>query len=184
MSNDFWASTFEIPCSVFDIRHSTQMDPANKNELPGSVPLITFENITIRVRDQFILAGTSWTLKNNQHWAVIGPNGAGKSSFVRAIAGELPVVQGKITYHAGKSFRRRICYVSFELQQRLIASEEARDESRYFSGKLNNMTTARDLICTSQSGVEGRRTGLQTPKRGNSREASPQNRLYRWRPNV
>jgi molybdate transport system ATP-binding protein len=128
-----------------------------KHGIRGSVPLITLENITIRVRDQFILAGTNWTLKKNQHWAVIGPNGAGKSSFVRAIAGELPVVQGKIIFHAGKSFRRRICYVSFELQQRLIASEEARDESRYFSGRLNDVTTARDLICASKYGIEPRR---------------------------
>jgi molybdate transport system ATP-binding protein len=114
-------------------------------------PVITLDNITIRIRDRFILADTSWVLKKNQHWAIIGPNGAGKSSFVRAIAGELPVVRGKITFHAGKSFRRNICYVSFELQQRLIAREEARDESRYYSGNLNDMTTARDLICGDRS---------------------------------
>ena len=122
----------------------------------GSAPLITLDNITIRIRDKFILADTSWVLKKNQHWAIIGPNGAGKSSFVRAIAGELPVVQGKMTFHAGKSFRRNICYVSFELQQRLIASEEARDESRYFSGNLNDMTTARDLICGDQPNKDHR----------------------------
>jgi molybdate transport system ATP-binding protein len=112
-----------------------------------SQPIITLDHITIRIRDTFILADTSWVLKKNQHWAIIGPNGAGKSSFVRALAGELPVVRGKIAFHAGKSFRRRICYVSFELQQRLIAREEARDESRYFSGRFNDITTARDLIC-------------------------------------
>ncbi len=112
--------------------------------------IITLDNITIRIRDQFILAGTHWVLKKNQHWAVIGPNGAGKSSFVRALAGELPFVRGKTTFHAGKAFRRNICYVSFELQQRLIAREEARDEARYFSGILNDIATARDLICGAQ----------------------------------
>ena len=112
--------------------------------------IITLDNITIRIRDQFILAGTHWVLKKNQHWAVIGPNGAGKSSFVRALAGELPFVRGKTTFHAGKSFRRKICYVSFELQQRLIAREEARDEARYFSGSLNDIATARDLIYGAQ----------------------------------
>ena len=69
-----------------------------------SRPIITLDHITIRIRDKFILADTSWVLKKNQHWAIIGPNGAGKSSFVRAIAGELPVVQGKMTFHAGKLF--------------------------------------------------------------------------------
>ncbi|MBW2411128.1 MAG: ATP-binding cassette domain-containing protein, partial [Deltaproteobacteria bacterium] len=109
-----------------------------------SAPVITFDNITVRIRDRFLLEGTSWVLKKNQHWAIIGPNGAGKSSLVRALAGELPIVQGKMNFHSGKSFRRRLCYVSFELQQRLIASEEARDESRYFSGSLNDIVTARD----------------------------------------
>ena len=54
-------------------------------------PIITLDNITIRIRDKLILANTSWLIKKNQHWAIIGPNGAGKSSFVRAIVGELPV---------------------------------------------------------------------------------------------
>jgi molybdate transport system ATP-binding protein len=112
-------------------------------------PVITLDHITIRIRDKFILADTSWVIKKNQHWAIIGPNGAGKSSLVRAIVGELPVVRGKITSQAGKSFRRRIRYVSFELHQRLIANEEARDEARYFSGRLNEVSTARDLICSS-----------------------------------
>ena len=112
--------------------------------------LITLDNITIRIRDKFLLAGTSWVLKKNQHWAIIGPNGAGKTSFVRALASELPVVQGKLKFHAETSFRRNLCYVSFELQQRLIASEEARDESRYFSGSLNDIATARELICGTQ----------------------------------
>ncbi len=121
-----------------------------------SAPIITLDSITIRIRDKYILAGTSWVLKKNQHWAIIGPNGAGKSSFVRALAGELPVVQGKITFHAGKSYRCNIGYVSFELQQRLIASEEARDESRYFAGSLNDIATARDLICGTRPDIDSR----------------------------
>jgi molybdate transport system ATP-binding protein len=112
-------------------------------------PVITLDHITIRIRDKFILADTSWVIKKNQHWAIIGPNGAGKSSLVRAILGELPVVRGKIAFQDGKLFRRRIRYVSFELHQRLIAKEEARDEARYFSGRLNEISTARDLICSS-----------------------------------
>jgi molybdate transport system ATP-binding protein len=132
------------------------MDPDIKHAVRGSAPLITLDNITVRIRDRRILANTRWVLRKNQHWAIIGPNGAGKSSFVRAIVGELPVVQGKITFHAGTSFRRSICYVSFELHQRLIASEEARDESRYFSGKLNSLTTARDLLCGAQSDSDQR----------------------------
>ena len=131
----------------FDIHQLRfQMVSDFKHAVRGSAPLITLDNITIRIRDKFILANTSWVIKQNQHWSIIGANGAGKTSLVRAIVGELPVVRGKIDYHGGRSLKDRICYVSFERHQRLIAREEAGDESRYFSGKLNNVTTARDLI--------------------------------------
>ncbi|UCG09293.1 MAG: ATP-binding cassette domain-containing protein [Desulfobacterales bacterium] len=109
--------------------------------------IITLDGVTIRVRDKFILANTNWVIKRHQHWAIIGPNGAGKSSLVRAIVGELPVVRGKIAYHGAELLKDRICYVSFERHQRLIAREKNRDASRYFSGKLNDITTAREVIC-------------------------------------
>jgi len=122
----------------------------------SSQPLIVLDNITIRVREQFILANTSWVIKKNQNWAIIGPNGAGKSSLVRAIAGELPVVQGKIAYHGDESFKDKICYVSFERHQHLIAREEDRDASRYFSGRLNDFTTARQVIYEGLSNLGSR----------------------------
>ena len=121
----------------------------SKHDLPGSAPLITLDNVTIRVRDTFAISDTTWTIKRHQHWAIIGANGAGKTSLVRAIVGELPVVYGKIDYHADGSFKDRIGYVSFERHQRLIAREAQRDASRYFSGKLNDITTAREIICES-----------------------------------
>jgi molybdate transport system ATP-binding protein len=126
-----------------------------KQEVDSSQPLIILDNITIRVREQFILANTSWVIKKNQNWAIIGPNGAGKSSLVRAIVGELPVVHGKIAYQGDASFKDRICYVSFERHQRLIAREEDRDASRYFSGRLNDFTTTRQLIYEGLPNLDG-----------------------------
>jgi molybdate transport system ATP-binding protein len=110
-------------------------------------PIITLDNVTIRVRDTFVVTDTTWMIKRHQQWSIIGANGAGKTSLVRAIVGELPVVQGKIDYHGDGSFKDRISYVSFERHQRLIAREADRDASRYFSGKLNDITTAREVIC-------------------------------------
>ena len=134
------------------------MDSDSKPELSSSAPVITLDNVTIRVRDIFALTGATWIIKKHQQWAIIGANGAGKTSLVRAIVGELPVVRGKIDYHGDGSFRNRISYVSFERHQRLIAREEDRDASRYFSGKLNDITTAREVICESlpNSEINGR----------------------------
>ncbi|MGD8519892.1 MAG: molybdate ABC transporter ATP-binding protein ModF [Desulfobacterales bacterium] len=121
----------------------------SKHDLPSSAPLITLDSVTIRVRDTFALTDATWIIKRHQQWAIIGANGAGKTSLVRAIVGELPVIRGKIDYHGDGSFHGRISYVSFERHQRLIAREAERDASRYFSGKLNDITTAREVICES-----------------------------------
>lgn len=114
---------------------------------------MTLDDVTIRIRDRFILSHTSWVISQNQQWAVIGANGAGKTSLVRAIVGELPVVQGKMAYPGGKAIADNIGYVSFERHQRLIAREEARDEFRYFSGRFNDIATAGKLLGAAVPGI-------------------------------
>jgi ABC-type molybdenum transport system ATPase subunit/photorepair protein PhrA len=57
--------------------------------------VIKLENITLRVRDTFLLPNTNWQIDKGQHWAILGPNGAGKTSLVKALTGEVPVVRGK-----------------------------------------------------------------------------------------
>ena len=60
--------------------------------------IVGFENVTLRVRDTFLLPGTNWQISKGQHWAILGPNGAGKTSLVKALSGEVPVVKGKIFF--------------------------------------------------------------------------------------
>ena len=108
--------------------------------------VIALDNATIRVRDKLLLPNTSWRIKTNQHWAILGPNGAGKTSLVRALTGEVPVVRGNILPLDNNLRRHQISCVSFERHQRLIAQEEALDESRYFSGNLDNITTVREIL--------------------------------------
>jgi len=62
-----------------------------KQTQPIEKPFITLKDITIRIRDRFILSHTCWEIKTHQHWVILGPNGAGKSVLVRALAGELPL---------------------------------------------------------------------------------------------
>jgi len=54
--------------------------------------LISFENVTLRIRDRHILPATDWLIKKGQNWAVIGSNGSGKTTLLRAITGHTPVV--------------------------------------------------------------------------------------------
>ncbi|HSV94121.1 MAG TPA: ABC transporter ATP-binding protein, partial [Desulfobacterales bacterium] len=59
-------------------------------------PLVALHAATLRIRDRFILEGTTWEIRAGEHWAVLGPNGAGKSTLARALSGETPVVRGRI----------------------------------------------------------------------------------------
>ncbi len=109
-------------------------------------PFITLEDITIRLRDKFILPHTSWKILAGQHWAILGPNGAGKSLLVKVLTGDVPYVQGGITYHFREHPSEIIDRVSSELQEHLIAREKFQDMSRDFSGKLDDFEKARTTI--------------------------------------
>jgi molybdate transport system ATP-binding protein len=116
--------------------------------------VVRLENVTLRVRDRFLLSGTSWKIDKGQHWAILGPNGSGKTSLVKALAGEVPVIRGSILPSLVFQESSRAAYVSFEQHRRMIAREEKRDESRYFSGDLNGMTTVYEMLieCCAEAG--------------------------------
>ena len=111
--------------------------------------VIKLENITLRVRDTFLLPNTNWQIDKGQHWAILGPNGAGKTSLVKALTGDVPIVRGKIYSPHEMTWMSRAGYVSFEQHQRLIEREERRDASRYFSGDLNRITTVYEILLES-----------------------------------
>ncbi|MEN8245583.1 MAG: ATP-binding cassette domain-containing protein [Thermodesulfobacteriota bacterium] len=110
---------------------------------------ISFRNVTLRVRDRHILAGTCWDIKEGQNWAVLGPNGSGKSTLMRALAGETPVVKGHIRRHHPLAAPECMGYVSFETHRQLIAREQAADAARYFSGDIESYLTPKGLMETA-----------------------------------
>ena len=117
---------------------------------PERSTIIKLTGATLRMRDTFLLPDTSWQIDLGQHWAILGPNGAGKTTLVKALTGEVPVVRGAISH----SRTLTAGYVSFEHHQRLIAREERRDASRYFSGDLDNICTVYETLLESD-GVPG-----------------------------
>jgi molybdate transport system ATP-binding protein len=121
-------------------------------------PFITLDRVTIRVRDRRLFSGASWEIATGQHWAVIGPNGAGKTSLVRALAGQVPVVDGNIKYHDPGLVPPVVGYLSFESHQNLIAREETRDDSRFFSGDFDSFLSVRHLLLSVVPA-----SGFQTP---------------------
>ncbi|MGA8281156.1 MAG: ATP-binding cassette domain-containing protein [Desulfobacterales bacterium] len=124
-------------------------------------PFITLDRITIRVKDRRLFSGVSWEIASGQHWAVIGPNGAGKTSLVRALAGQVPVVDGKIIYHDPGLVPSAVGYLSFESHQNLIAREEIRDDSRFFSGDFDSFLSVRQHLLSVVPSLEFRTSALE-----------------------
>ncbi len=109
--------------------------------------LLALDNVTLRVRDRWILPRTSWQIREGEQWAVIGPNGAGKTSLMRALLGRLSVVQGRLRRHPSLKRPGAVAWVSLEQEQAMIAREEGRDEARCYAGRMHAVATAGDILC-------------------------------------
>ena len=112
--------------------------------------------ITLRMGNSWLLAKTNWEVRTGENWAVIGPNGAGKTTLMRAITGQVTVVAGKMIRPHPMAAPEAVGYVSFEFEQRLIDRERARDEARYFSGRVDDILRAGDIVFKTRPGSDGR----------------------------
>jgi molybdate transport system ATP-binding protein len=106
--------------------------------------LLKLDGITARLGASFLLRDTTWEIRRGEHWAVLGPNGAGKSTLVRVLAGDVPHVRGRVIRSSGA--RSGVGYVSCELQERILAREEARDAGRSFARSWDDLERVRDTI--------------------------------------
>ena len=116
-------------------------------------PFITLDNTTVRLRDRLFLQDISWQMNSNEHWAILGPNGSGKTTFAKSLFGAVPVVRGHIIYNFSKEDRQNLTtladaigYVAPELHRDIIEREDLKDDFREFSGNINEITTAKDII--------------------------------------
>jgi iron complex transport system ATP-binding protein len=57
--------------------------------LDPSVPLIDFQNVTIKRGDRVVLDSITLSIAAREHAAILGPNGSGKSSLIKAVSREL-----------------------------------------------------------------------------------------------
>jgi molybdate transport system ATP-binding protein len=124
-------------------------------------PFITLDGITARLRDTFILPDTSWEILAGQHWAILGPNGAGKSTLVRVLTGDVPYVQGRLTYHFPQPPHEVIGYVAPELGEHLLARDADGDGARAFAGAWRGCATTRSTILADDHGGSKKRRALE-----------------------
>ncbi len=116
-----------------------------------AAPFLTLEDVTVRLRDRWLLADTQWQIRCGENWVVWGPNGAGKTTLARILTGEVAVVKGWVRRHyeqdpAVCAGRRAVALVSSEQYHRIYRQEQLFDEFRHFSGRLDQTTAAADVL--------------------------------------
>jgi molybdate transport system ATP-binding protein len=109
------------------------------------------DNITVRLRNRWLLERTNWRIGRGDHWVVWGPNGAGKSTLVQVLTGQAVVVQGAVQRHYEDDptlcgGRPALALVSSEQYHRLYQRERMLGHMRYFSGRVQDATLAGDLF--------------------------------------
>ena len=68
------------------------------NQVFADSPLLSVQNISVSYKSAEVLHAISLTVWPQQIVAIVGPNGAGKSTLFKAIAGVLPVREGRILF--------------------------------------------------------------------------------------
>ena len=78
--------------------------PEEKKDLPldfqingrSGKDVLVVDDLGLMVGDKVLLDGAEFHIRYGEKVCLMGPNGSGKSSFIKALLGELPVVQGEI----------------------------------------------------------------------------------------
>lgn len=103
---------------------------------------ITLDSITIRIRDKFLFRNTSLQLEKVDNLLVVGANGSGKTTFVKAIAGLLPLSQGEIVLEFLNDplpypsvHKNKIAYVSFDAHKKIHLENEFKKDLEELTGK-------------------------------------------------
>src|SRR6185437_11908184 len=106
-------------------------------------PILSAKGITIRVYDRFFFEHTSWQLFQNEQWVILGANGSGKTIFAKALAGLLPLKHGEIIS------QKKIAYLSFDTQQKILSREERRLDFESAVGKEGKGKTVKHFLGSS-----------------------------------
>ena len=72
---------------------------------------MSLRDVTVEVGGHMALSNVTFDVEPGTLMGVVGPNGAGKSTLFNAIAGLLPVRQGKVTLHGAGQGTGALAYV-------------------------------------------------------------------------
>lgn len=109
---------------------------------------IELENIGKKFKNEWIFRNLNFSFQSGIAYAITGPNGSGKSTFVQAMAGIIPVNEGRVTYKDNhrvvpeEEWYRRLSTASpyMELIEEFTLKEAVDFHSRFKTFRLNLST--------------------------------------------
>lgn len=103
--------------------------------------LLDFQDVSFKREDRQILKQLDWQMADDDNWAILGLNGSGKTTMLKMItgylwpsSGELTVLGERFKHTSIPELRKRIGWISTDLQYRLRDSDRA--EEIVLSGKF------------------------------------------------
>ena len=105
-------------------------------------PLVTLDDITLRIGDNHLFAGTSWSIETGQHWAILGPNGSGKSLLASALIRQVPLAAGQILFSIAEDGQPRSYLKSGEIVRIAPEDHAALIPNSYHQARWNSIEGA------------------------------------------
>ena len=117
-----------------DPRPSTVASSGSDDPTPSAPPALSLQNVSVQLGDRVVLDGVCADVAAGEIVGIVGSNGAGKSTLARAIAGFVPLQDGRIVLDgddlAGRSIAARGQHVGYVLQEpsQMISQPTVREE--------------------------------------------------------
>jgi iron complex transport system ATP-binding protein len=96
--------------------------------------VLQFEDVTVRRAGKALVAGVTWTVEEDERWAILGPNGAGKTTLLQLAAATMHPTTGTVHVLGAQlgrvdtmELRPRIGLASSALAQRIPGAETVVD---------------------------------------------------------
>src|SRR5438445_10922674 len=58
--------------------------------------VLQFEDVTVRRGEKYLVRDITWTVEEDERWAILGPNGAGKTTLLQIAAASMHPTSGEV----------------------------------------------------------------------------------------
>lgn len=108
--------------------------------------LVKIEEAIPRIDDLKFVHPITWSVKDNEHWAVIGANGAGKTLLIDILTGRHALKSGRVKCMGGRSVNELVKSVAFRGIYSLTDIQNSYYQQRWNAGDEQDAPTVAGLF--------------------------------------